>query len=72
MILDDSLEENKALLKEYVDVWDRIKTQIKTINGGKENDYEKDYMEIKPNSDDDLPLYKPLNFHPMAIIQICF
>ena len=37
------------------------------INGGKENYYEKDYMKIKFNSDDDLPLNKPLKFHLMTI-----
>ena len=31
-------------------------------------DYEKDYMKIKFNSDDDLPLNKPLEFHNMTII----
>ena len=49
-------------------VWDGIKYEIKTINGGKENDYEKDYMNIKFNSDDDLSLNKPLKFHVMTII----
>ena len=32
-----------------------------------ECDYEKDYMKIKFNSDDDLPLNKPLKFHNMTI-----
>ena len=32
-----------------------------------ECDYEKDYMKIKFNSDDSLPLNKPLNFHNMTI-----
>ena len=41
---------------------------MKTINGGKENDYEKDYMRSKFNFDDSLPLSKPLKFHAMAII----
>ena len=68
MILDDSVNENKALLKKYADVWDGIKNEIKVINGGKENDYGKDYMKIKLNSDDDLPLNKSLRFHVMAII----
>ena len=35
---------------------------------GNENDYEKDYMKIKFNSDNDLPLNKPLKFHAMTII----
>ena len=37
--------------KKYTDVWDGIKNKIKTINGGKENDYEKNYMKIKFNSE---------------------
>ena len=32
-----------------------------------ECDYEKDYMKIKFNSDDNLPLNKPLKFHNMTI-----
>ena len=32
-----------------------------------ECDYEKDYMQIKFNSDDNLPLNKPLKFHNMTI-----
>ena len=46
---------------------DGIKNEIKTMNGGKENDYEKNHMKIKFNSDDDLPLNKPLKFHSMTI-----
>ena len=37
----DSTDENKELLKKYNDVWNGIKNEIKIINGGKENDYEK-------------------------------
>ena len=62
----DSVNENKRLLKKYADVWDGI-----GINGGKENDYGKDCIKIKFNSDDDLPLNKPLNFHAMTIIIRC-
>ena len=68
LIFDNSVNENKVLLKKYTDVWDGIKNEIKAINGGKENDYGKDYMKIKFNSDDDLPLNKPLKFHAMTII----
>ena len=42
----------------------RIK--IKKINSD-DCYYEKDYMKIKFNSDDDLPLNKPLKFHIMTI-----
>ena len=57
----DSTDENKELLKKYNDVFNGIRDEIKTINGGKENDYEKDYVKIKFNSDDNLPLNKPFN-----------
>ena len=60
--------ENKALLKKYADVWDRIKKEIKAIYGGKENYYGKNYMKIKFNSDDDLPFNKPLKFDAITII----
>ena len=63
----DSTDENKELLKKYNDVWNGIKNEIKAINGGKENHYEKDYVKIKFNSDDDLPLNKTLKLHNMTI-----
>ena len=31
LIFDDSVNENKELLKKYADVWDEIKNKIKTI-----------------------------------------
>ena len=40
--------------------------KIKEINSD-DCYYEKDYMKIKFNSDDDLPLNKPLKFHIMTI-----
>ena len=46
---------------------DEIKNKIKAINNNGENDYGKDYMKINFNSDDDLPLNKPLKFHLMTI-----
>ena len=58
----------QRVTKKYADVWDGIKNKIKAINGGKENDYGKDYMKIKFNSDDELPLNKLLKLHAMTII----
>ena len=60
------LDENKELLKKYKDVWNGIRDKIKEVSSG-ECDYEKDYMKIKFNSDDSLPLNKPLKFHNMTI-----
>ena len=45
-----------------------MESKAKSINGGKENDYGKNYMKNKFSSDDDLPLNKSLKFHNMTII----
>ena len=66
-LIFDSTDENKELLKKYNDVWNGIKNKIEAVTSG-ECDYEKDYMEIKFNSDDDLPLKKPLKFYMITII----
>ena len=68
LVFDDSVNEKKGLLKKYTDVCHGIKSEIKAINGGRENDYGKDYMKIKFNSKDDLPLNKRLKFHAMTVI----
>ena len=65
-LIFDSTDENKELLKKYNDVWNGIKNKIEEVSSG-ECDYEKDYMKIKFNSDDDIPLNKPLKFHLMTI-----
>ena len=70
-LIFDSVDENKEVLKKYADVWDGIKNKIKAINGGKENDYGKNYMKIKFSSDDDLQLNKPLKFNDHNY-HICF
>ena len=55
-----STDKNKKVLGKYAKLWDEIKYHIQTINAGKSGEYEKDYMTIKFNSDDDLPLDKTL------------
>ena len=62
----DSADENKELLKKYNDVWNGIKNKIKEVSSA-ECDYEKDYMKIKFNSGDNLPLNKTLKFRLMTI-----
>ena len=61
-----STNQSKELYKKYNDVFNRIRDKIKEINSD-ECDYEKDYMKIKFNSDDDLSLNKPLKFRLMII-----
>ena len=62
----DSTDENKELLKKYNDAFSGIRDKTTEINNNK-CDYEKDYMKIKFNSDDDLPINKSLKFHLMTI-----
>ena len=70
-LIFDSTDENKELLRKYNDVLDGIRDKIKEVCSD-ECDYEKDYMKIKFNSDDDFPLNKPLNFRLMTILSDLF
>ena len=47
---------------------DGIRNEIERINGSKEGEYGKDFMKIKFNSENDLPLNKPLKFHALTIV----
>ena len=62
----DSTDENEELLKKYNDVFHGVRDKIKKIKGDG-CDYEKGYMKIKFNSDDDLSLNKKLKFHNITI-----
>ena len=53
--------------KKRKDVQNGTKNGIKTIKEGKENNYEKDYIKTEFNSDDNLPVNKPLKFHLLII-----
>ena len=55
-------DRNSEVLKKYAEVWNGIKDSIKKINNSELGEYEKDYMKIKFNSGDDIPLNKQLNF----------
>ena len=46
----------------------RTENEIVTINVGKPGEYGKDFIKIKFNSDDNLPLNKTLKLHNMTII----
>ena len=67
----DSADENKRVLRKYKELWDGIKNEIETINGGKLGKFDKDFMKIKFDTDDNLPLSKPLKLHPLTIIVRC-
>ena len=55
----------------YEEVFSGIISEIKTLNSGKELFYEKNYARIGVNTDDDLPLNKPLKFPTLTIIIRC-
>ena len=63
-----STNRNKKVLKKYTELWDEIKNEIEAINGSKEGEYGKDFMKIKFDTDDNLPLNKTLKLHNMTII----
>ena len=52
----------------YTELWDKIIYLIKTINEDKADEYEKDFMKIKFNSGDNLPLNKVLKLHNLKVI----
>ena len=57
--------------EKYKEVFSGIIPEIKTLNGGKELFYEKDYARIGLNTEDDLPLNKPLKSPTLTIIVRC-
>ena len=57
--------------EKYEEVFSVIKSEIETINSGKELFYEKHYARIGVNTDDDLPLSKQLKFPALTIIIRC-
>ena len=65
-LIFDSIDENKELLKKYNNVFNGIREKIKEINSD-ECDYEKNYMKMKFNSDNNLTLNKLLKFDNMSI-----
>ena len=62
-----STDKNKEVLTKYTELWDGIKNSIEKINN-KSGEYGKDFMKIKFNSDNSLPLNKTLKLHNMTII----
>ena len=54
--------------EKYEEVFSKIISEIKTLNGGKKMFYEKNYTRIGVNTDDNIPLNKQLKFPTLAII----
>ena len=62
------VNENKEVSKKYEEVWEGVKKEIETINGGKKIEHEKDFKKNRFKSNDDLPLNKPIKLHLLTII----
>ena len=60
-------DKNEEVLTKYTKLRDKIKNSIEKINN-KSGEYGKDFMKIKFNSDDSLPLNKTLKLHNMTIM----
>ena len=55
-VFDSTDDRNKEILTKYAELWNRIKNKTESINEGENGEYKKNIMEIKFNSDDNLPL----------------
>ena len=59
------------LTEKYEEVFSGIRSEIETINGGKELFYGKNYARIGISTDDNLLLNKQLKFSTLTIIARC-
>ena len=62
-----STDKNKKVLEKYTELWKKIKNIVEKISD-KPSKYEKDYMKIKFNSDDNLQSNKILKLHNLTVI----
>ena len=62
-----STDKNGMMLGDYTEPWDEIKEHIELISGNKVINYSRDFIKIKFETDDDLPLGKIINI-PLCVI----
>ena len=67
----DKVNENKEVSKKHEEVCDGIKKETETINGGKEIEYGKKFKKIRFESNNDLPLNRPVKLRLLVIIIRC-
>ena len=67
LVLND-VDENKEVPKKYKEVWEGVKKEIEMINGGEKIKYGKNFRKIRFESNDDLPLNKPIKLRLLTII----
>ena len=64
----DEMDENKEVLNKDKEVWEGIKKEIETINGGEKTEYWKDIKKNRFGCNDDLPLKRVLKLYNITII----
>ena len=62
LVLDD-VAENKD-----EELWEGVQKEIETINGGEKVEYGRGFKKIRVESNDDLPLNKPIKLPLLTII----
>ena len=58
-------DKNKEVFEE---VWEGARKEIETIKGGETIEYRKDFKKIRFESNDDLPMNKPIKLCLLTII----
>ena len=64
----DSTERRQRSIKKYAERWEETERKIEVINDDEPIKYRKDFMKIKFESDDDLPLGKTFNITDIIIV----
>ena len=67
LVLDNE-DENKEGSKKYEEVLEGVKKETEAINGGKKVEFGKDFRRTRFESNDDLPLNKPIKLRRLTII----
>ena len=66
------LKLNGSCFKQFgKEVWESIKKDIETINSGEKAEYGKVFKKIRFESNDDLPMNKPIKIDLFTIIMRC-
>ena len=67
----DYVDEKKEVSKRYEEVWKSVKKDVETVNGGERVEYGKDFWKIRFESNDELPMNKPIKLRLLKIIIRC-
>ena len=60
--------KQRSIKKKYKELCDGVKNEIVTINSSKASEYGNNFMKVKCNLDDGLPLNRLLELHMSAIV----